>query len=102
MDNLQSLVTRYTADNEIRSIINEIESISAPDFSRVSPEISDWISASESPINVEIEFLPNLGEETYSSLINHLSEFLSGQGYDTFPSRIREHSASLRAKLSPQ
>ena len=105
LQNLRSIVKTYMIDNELRSCVNEIESFAPVNFERADPEISDWIRTSQGDITniVEIEFLPNLGEETYTSIMNQLSDFFSKEELEaSFPSRIREDSASLRAKLTPQ
>jgi hypothetical protein len=72
LENLRRIVRKYTETDKMRSYINEIESLSPVDFSRYTPEIATCINSSTSSLFVEIELLPNLGEEKYWSIVNSL------------------------------
>jgi hypothetical protein len=102
LENLRKMVKKYTETAELRSSLNELDSISPADFTRYTPEVAEWVDHSTSSQFVEIEFLPNLGEEKYWSILNSLLAFLKNQGYESVESRVREHSASLRANVAPQ
>lgn len=51
---------------------------------------------------LEIELLPNLGEEKYLPIIQELTKFLTTEGSKFVSSRVREHSASIRPNVKPQ
>lgn len=93
---------KYMETSRLRSYIDEINSISKVEFNRISPELGEWLVTSERPKHVEIEILPNLGEEQYATLILKLMTFLQQQDEKVVSSRIREKTASLRAYLKPQ
>lgn len=102
LEKLRSVLSRYMDTAELHSYIDEIASISLADFDRISPELKEWIDTSDIPIYVEIEMLPNLREERYVSLINSLTDFLKQQKDEILISRVRESSASIRARAKPQ
>src|SRR3990172_10566744 len=51
---------------------------------------------------IELELLPNLGEENYAQIIRQLLEFMKSENEQIIGERIREQSASIRACLKPQ
>jgi hypothetical protein len=102
LERLRSILGRYVETAELRSYIDEIASISLADFDRISVELKHWIDTSDEPISVEIEMLPNLGEERYVSVINNITNFLKQQNDNVLVSRVRENSASIRAYAKPQ
>lgn len=102
LDKFREALSRYMETSVMHSYIDKIESISLIKLNRVSPELSDWISSSDLSLGVEIEMLPNLGEEFYTSLVRKLETFLKTQGVEALESRIRDKSASIRANLRPQ
>lgn len=102
LEDFREALRKYTETSQLRSYIDQIDSISIIKLDRVSPELSEWIDSSAAPNYVEIEILPNLGEEAYASLIQNLSVFLTEHGDQIIRSRIRKEGASLRAYMKPQ
>ncbi len=100
-ETLRGMVKRYSETGELRSCLNEIESLSLVDFSRYTSEVSEWMSTSYSPSFVELELVPNIGEEKWS-IVNSLTGYLRNQGCESVDSRVREHGASMRANIPPQ
>jgi hypothetical protein len=102
LEKFRYALKRYIEKSSLRSYIDRINSISAVKFNRVSPELSEWLDSSDQRVCIEIEILPNLGEERYASLIRKVIDFLGQQGEEVVGSRIRDGSASLRAYLKPE
>lgn len=102
LEKLRNILKRYIESSELRSYVDEISSISLADFDRISVDLKRWIDTSNEPIYVEIEMLPNLGEERYVSLVNSITSFLKQQNDEVLVSRVREGSASIRARAKPQ
>jgi len=102
LDNFRTSLMRYGESAKLRSYLDRIESISRVDFNRISPELSEWLTSSKKPAYIEIEMLPNLEEEQYTSLIGRLAKFLKQESAKIFDSRIRKDSASIRGFLKPQ
>lgn len=104
-ENLQSFrnaLEKYKDASNLRSYLDQIESISLVNFNRVSPELNSWLASSESLGKVEIEILPNLDEEKYTTVCEKIITFLRKQGDQILETRIREKNASIRVLLKPQ
>lgn len=102
LERFRDALVRYAKKSELRSYIDQLNSISLVKFQRTSRELNEWLESSQEPLAVEIEILPNLKDEQYTSLISRVSDFLKAQGDDLLDSRIRDKSASVRALLKPQ
>jgi hypothetical protein len=93
---------RYIENSEMKSYLDQIESISIVKLDRISSELSQWMT-SEGPEYIEIDLFPNLGLDYYNSLIPKLIDFLKSRNEIVTDSpRIREHIASVRGYLKPQ
>jgi hypothetical protein len=101
LENFRNALKSYMEKSDLKSYIDEIESISLAKFNRISSELNAWLN-SEMPAYIEVEMLPNLGEEQYTHLFKNLIDFLKKRGEEVLDSRIRAETASLRAYLKPQ
>lgn len=90
----------YRKTGRLGSYIENIDSFSKADFSRLSSELVEWTTPNDLR-NIEIEFLPNLNQERYSTLISNLRAFITSKGDEIFCWRIRDETASIRGKMKP-
>jgi hypothetical protein len=98
----RNFLLTYEESGKLRSYLKQVKSISRVISPQISPEVENWLERSDSPMYIELELLPNLGEENYAQIIRQLLEFLKSENEQIIGERIREQSASIRACLKPQ
>ncbi len=92
----------YSQTSSLKTYFEKIITIKKPIFKRINMQLNDWFQDNEEEKNIEIEFLPNLGNEKYTKIQSEISRYLTEEKIELYNSRIRENSYSIKIRCSPQ
>ncbi len=102
LQEIRSDLKKYAQSEEQKTYISQIQQIARVRITKLSPELRNWMAEEHSDYEqIEIDLLPNMGENYYGEIISKMQVFLESTDSPIIDSFYDENVASIRTQLKP-